>query len=108
MKIVITLEVPDGTTVTADSIHAEQAHNAEPAYVPPFVDEFIPLPDAIPLPGDPVPFRGAATNLVPPALCPVHRVPWKQVPAGVSKKTGKPYSAFQVCSVQGCDQRPAA
>lgn len=39
-------------------------------------------------------------------LCPIHRTPWKTVPAGVSKKTGKPYSAFQACSTQGCDQRP--
>ena len=38
--------------------------------------------------------------------CPIHNVPWKVVPAGVSKKTGKPYDAFQACSVSGCDQRP--
>jgi hypothetical protein len=39
-------------------------------------------------------------------VCPIHNVPWKVVPAGVSKKTGKPYDAFQACSVSGCDQRP--
>jgi hypothetical protein len=39
-------------------------------------------------------------------VCPIHNVPWKVVPAGVSKKTGKPYDAFQACSVGGCDQRP--
>ena len=44
----------------------------------------------------------------PSASCPVHRVPWKTVPAGVSKKTGKPYGAFFVCSVQGCEERPRA
>ena len=44
----------------------------------------------------------------PSAFCPVHRVPWKTVPAGTSKKTGKPYGAFLVCSVQGCEERPRA
>ncbi len=39
-------------------------------------------------------------------VCPIHGTPWKTVPAGVSKKTGKPYDAFQACSTQGCDQRP--
>lgn len=39
-------------------------------------------------------------------VCPIHQVPWKVVPAGVSKKTGNPYTAFQACSVKGCDQRP--
>jgi hypothetical protein len=39
-------------------------------------------------------------------VCPIHNVPWKVVPAGVSKKTGKPYDAFAACSVSGCDQRP--
>lgn len=38
--------------------------------------------------------------------CPIHNAPWKTVPAGVSKKTGKPYEAFQACSIAGCDQRP--
>jgi hypothetical protein len=40
--------------------------------------------------------------------CPVHHVAWKTVPAGISKKTGKPYSAFQACPERGCDQKPAA
>jgi hypothetical protein len=39
-------------------------------------------------------------------VCPIHNAPWKTVPAGVSKKTGKPYDAFQACSIAGCDQRP--
>jgi hypothetical protein len=38
--------------------------------------------------------------------CPIHQVPWRIVPAGVSKKTAQPYDAFQACSVRGCDQRP--
>lgn len=78
------------------------------AYVPPFADELVPLPEgAIPLPGDPVQpvaFRGAAMQN--PNVCPVHLVAWKEVPAGVSKKSGKSYSAFRACPTQGCDQRP--
>ena len=123
MKIVITLEVPDGTTVVAASGSA-----AEPEYVPPFADELIPLPDnAIPLPEDATARQVMAQALnIPPGyaegaalvrtvaqnppkdICPVHRVPWKVVPAGVSKKTGKPYEAFRACPERGCDQRPAA
>lgn len=38
-------------------------------------------------------------------VCPEHGVA-KTVPAGVSSKTGKPYPAFLVCSVKGCEQRP--
>ena len=129
MKIVITLEVPDGTTVVTASGSA-----AEPSYVPPFADELIPLPDSvIPLPDDasarqvyaqavntppgfaegaaiatPTPFRGAATG-VPDALCPVHNAPWTLRPAGVAKATGKPYGPFWACSAPGrCPQRPAA
>ena len=37
--------------------------------------------------------------------CPVHGSA-KTVPAGVSKKTNKPYPAFQVCPVQDCPERP--
>jgi hypothetical protein len=39
-------------------------------------------------------------------VCPIHNVPWKLVPAGISKKTGNEYSAFKACSTAGCDQRP--
>lgn len=39
--------------------------------------------------------------------CPIHNLPWKTVPAGISKKTGQPYDAFLACQVKGCDQRPA-
>jgi len=40
------------------------------------------------------------------AGCPVHRVPWRSVPAGISKKTGRAYQAFLACEVPGCDERP--
>lgn len=39
-------------------------------------------------------------------VCPIHGTPWRTVPAGVSKKTGNAYEAFQACSTTGCDQRP--
>jgi hypothetical protein len=37
--------------------------------------------------------------------CPIHHSV-KTVPAGVSQKTGKPYSSFQACSERGCDEKP--
>ena len=70
--------------------------------------EYTPMPGTLPSqtvalpPVQPFQFTG------PTASCPVHRVPWKTVPAGTSKKTGKPYGAFLVCSVQGCEERPRA
>lgn len=42
----------------------------------------------------------------PEGACPVHDADWKLVPAGVSRKSGKQYNGFWVCSVQGCDQKP--
>ena len=39
-------------------------------------------------------------------VCEAHNLEWKVVPAGVSKKTGRPYGEFRVCSVEGCTQRP--
>jgi len=38
-------------------------------------------------------------------LCPVHGTA-KTVPAGVSRKTGQPYSAFIVCGDRSCENRP--
>ena len=32
--------------------------------------------------------------------------PFKQVPAGVSKKTGQPYNSFVACSKMGCSGKP--
>ena len=104
-EVVIRLTVPDGTTV-----HVEN-DLISPAFVPPFEDELIPLPpEAIPVAGDPAPFRApqARQAETAPRLCPTHHEPWKLVPEGVSKKTGRPYNAFYACPVRGCDQRPAA
>lgn len=41
-------------------------------------------------------------------LCPVHGIVMKLHPAGVSKKTGKPYSAFWSCTVEGCRETKSA
>ena len=39
--------------------------------------------------------------------CPKCQSPIKTVPAGVSKRTGQPYNAFQACSNRDCDTNPA-
>ena len=38
--------------------------------------------------------------------CPICGNEIKTIPAGVSKKTGKPYSAFSVCSNSKCNFKP--
>jgi len=42
----------------------------------------------------------------PGGYCPVHEVGWNLIPAGVSKRTNKPYNAFWTCPEMGCDQKP--
>jgi hypothetical protein len=37
-------------------------------------------------------------------LCPIHEDA-RVVPAGISKKTGKPYGAFRACPVAGCSEK---
>ena len=39
-------------------------------------------------------------------LCPVCNSPVKTVLAGISRKTGKPYDTFQVCSNNECNWKP--
>ena len=44
-----------------------------------------------------------------PLKCPDHDKFLKLVPAGVSKRTGRPYDAFYVCPTTGCkNTAPAA
>ena len=52
------------------------------------------------------PVQGQAQPQVVVDGCPIHHTPWKVVPAGISKKTGKAYDSFRACSTAGCDQRP--
>lgn len=118
MKFTITFEVPDGTIFRVEP-DEETAYTkalfarpeSAPGYVPPFEDELIPLPpEVVPIAGDPPAFRAPQTRVaeVKAAMCPTHHQTWKLVPEGVSKKTGRPYSAFYACPVRGCDQRPSA
>ena len=39
-------------------------------------------------------------------MCPLCNSPITSVPAGISKRTGKPYTAFQVCSNPDCKFKP--
>ncbi len=93
--ITIRLEVPDDVEVRWDDARAD----GEP----------LPLPGwsaPAPLRREPprLPARSAPTSAS--GVCPVHRTAWRTVPAGVSKKTGRPYAAFRVCPESGCDVRP--
>jgi hypothetical protein len=92
--IVIRLEIPEGVDVR---IGAGPPDDAEP----------LPLPEwAAPDEPEPAVRTIAAARNGSGAGCPVHRVPWRSVPAGISKKTGRSYQAFLACGVPGCDERP--
>ena len=39
-------------------------------------------------------------------VCRLHGTPSRTVPAGVSKRTNKPYGAFEVCSTPNCNEKP--
>ena len=39
---------------------------------------------------------------MPNPICPIHQAELKIVPGGVSRKTGKPYSAFYTCQIREC------
>lgn len=38
--------------------------------------------------------------------CAEHGTPFKLIPAGVSKNTGRPYDAFYACETKGCKNKP--
>ena len=48
-----------------------------------------------------------ATPDAPRGFCTVHKQPFREIPAGVSKTSGKAYHAFWACPVRGCKERPA-
>jgi hypothetical protein len=92
--ITITLSIPEGVAVRIGGGPPD--------------DEPLPPPGWA-TPDEPEPtFRTIAAGRSGSAAgCPVHRVPWRTVPAGVSKRTGREYSAFLACGIPGCDERPA-
>lgn len=69
-------------------------------------------PSPAPTPGDGPPLDWDALPAVAESLfhdedvCPEHAQPWRLVPAGVSKTSGKPYDAFWTCPERGCKTRP--
>ena len=95
--ITIRLEIPDGVDVRIDGNRRDNP--TEPLPPPAGWDD----PDDL----EPV-FRpvAVARNGDASGSCPVHRLPWRTVPAGVSKRTGRPYAAFTACPEAGCDERP--
>ena len=95
--ITIRLEIPEGVEVRIGG-------------GPPDDGDDEPLPPATWGPSDEAEpgFRTiAAARNGSAAGCPVHRVPWRNVPAGISKRTGRAYAAFQACPDPGCDERPS-
>jgi hypothetical protein len=76
-EITITIHVPEGVTV---AVGGQRTAPSAGAYVPTATG------------GD---------------RCPEHGLPWKHVPPGVSRKTGKSYRAFWACPEIGCEHRPA-
>lgn len=99
----MTVQAPSDTELLAKAID-RLAAAAEQAVLALIVDR---------APADPFPARLAELDDLPPVRpaplageCPIHHVPWKVVPAGISKRTGKEYSSFMACPTQGCDQRP--
>jgi hypothetical protein len=95
--IVIRLEIPEGVDVRIGG-------------GPPDDDRSEPLPaPEWAAPSEPVPaFRtiAAGRNGSSSGSCPIHRLPWRTVPAGISKRSGRAYAAFSICSEPGCDERP--
>lgn len=95
--ITIRLEIPEGVEVR---IGAGQPDDADDEPLPP-------APWIAPDQPEPAFRTIAAARNGSATGCPVHRVPWRTVPAGISKKTGRPYAAFVACPEPGCDERPS-
>ena len=95
--ITIRLEIPEGVDVRIGGGPPDDA-DSEPLPPPTWIASDEPEPA----------FRtiAAGRNGSPAGVCPVHRVAWKQVPAGISKRTGRSYAAFIACPEPGCDERP--
>lgn len=72
--------------------------SAAPTALPPLADDDFP-------PFAPVDYEPVGIPATDPVLsvCPNHGTPWSIKPAGVSKTTGKPYSAFYKCDGKNPD-----
>lgn len=92
VTITVTIDYPENATVAVGTPETVTVPREASAYLPPMEDAPWPSEQSV---------APIATE-----RCPVHGTPWKTVPAGVSKKTGKPYTSFQTCSEQGCNERP--
>lgn len=113
MRLVIegdTLEDIEGQLIDALSYLNKGGSpiNAHQPFISP--DRRVVSADEPPLPDAPPPdlFQEAQRVFAVNGECPIHHKPWKTVPAGVSKKTGKPYNSFQACPERDCSERPAA
>lgn len=94
VTITLHIDLPDGVIPVVD-------------YGTPTMLDEVPLPEAPRYDADErlpaTPFMNAALSNVPG--CPQHGL-MTRWPAGISKKTQKPYGASWRCNVQGCDTRP--
>ena len=82
VKLTIIIDVPDGVQVQVG-----EGDPSVPAPIPGTTPQFVPQ-------------RVIAPQQAPP-LCPTHGTS-KFVPAGTSKRTGKPYEAFWSCTEREC------
>lgn len=101
MKIILTIEVPEGASV---HFTPEEAASGNPA-------EVVPIPGTVAAPvanyvsPQFVPQQVIAPRTGPAPVCPTHNSS-HLVPAGVSKKPGgRAYSSFYGCTVQDCKWR---
>ncbi len=98
----------DGTGLTLDT--AQEAPT--PVAAPPMTELPPPMPQrpTAPAQDEPPHPAGVGPGQFPPAGVSVGTCsqghPWKTVPAGVSKRTGKSYDAFTVCDDRDHGERP--
>ncbi len=89
--ITIRIEIPDGVAVRVAGSPPDDAD-----------DEALPPPTWAAQAARPAHGGNGASM----STCQLHRLPWRSVPAGISKKTGRAYTSFLACPEPGCDQRP--
>jgi hypothetical protein len=95
--ITIRLEVPDGVEVRVNG-GSPSDFDDEPLPDPPWINVGSPAEAMHTIATVP---RGDSTG-----VCPVHQTPWRLVPAGTSKRTGKQFSSFRACGQVDCQERP--